>query len=73
MPTTITTYSHLALYSILLEIWNEELVSYTHQNQIDCLKSKIYAIIKIIESIEHLEAQALIDRYLDLINRLDSS
>lgn len=67
------TYNHLTLYSILLDIWTEQLHLYTEVHQFDWLKIKIYAILSKIDSLDIPEAKHLKEAYLNLYKRLDSS
>lgn len=72
MKSQISPECHIALLSVILDVYLIQFHTYNHNGRI-WLKDKIHAILNKIASIDHPESSTLIDRYLDLYNRLDSS
>lgn len=72
MKRQISPECHIALLSVILDMYMIQYHSYNYYGR-NSLKDKIHAILNKIASIDHPESSILIDRYLDLINRLDSS
>lgn len=72
MNSQISPECHIALLSVILDMYLIQFHTYNDYGR-NSLKDKIHAILNKIASTDHPESSNLIDRYLDLYNRLDSS